>query len=55
MNIIIAYIYFRNENVVFIIMNVSVPTLTKEAVSTGKTTFQWSTARQGELGALSKA
>ena len=37
------------------IVNVSVSTLTKEAVSTGDTTFRWSTARQGELGALSKA
>jgi len=55
MIIIIAFIFFRNENVVFMITNVSVPTLTKEAVSTGETTFRWSTARQGELGALSKA
>lgn len=37
------------------IVNVSAPTLTKEAVSTGDTTFRWSTARQGELGTLSKA
>jgi len=55
MIIIIAFIFFRNENVVFMIMNVSVPTLTKEIVSTGETTFRWSTARQGELGASSKA
>lgn len=52
MIIIIAFIFFRNENVVFMIMNVSVPTLTNEAVSIGETTFRWSTARQGELGAL---